>query len=77
MPLCKPGKQKGPVKNLWPIILLTMLRKIIYIVLLKLVKPKYEDYLSQSESAYRSNRGTSDVLWAHRWLIAKIQKEKA
>lgn len=50
--------------------------KIISIILLKRVKSKYEDYISQSQSAYGSNRGKSDVVWAHWWPIAKIQKEE-
>ena len=74
--LCKPGKPKGPVKNLRPVILLTMLRKILSIILLKRIKPAYEDYISPSQSAYRTNRSTSDVVWAHRWITAKTQKEE-
>ena len=61
-PLRKSGKPKGPVKNLRPVILLAMLRKIISIILMKRVKLKYEDHISQSQSAYRSNCSTSDAV---------------
>ena len=64
--LYKSRKPKGPVKNLRLVILLTILRKIISTILLKRVKRKYEDYISQSQSAYISNRNISDVVWAHR-----------
>ena len=33
-------------------------------------------YLSSSQSAYRSGRSTADIIWAHRWLIAKALKYK-
>ena len=75
-PLYKLGKPKGPVKNLIPVILLNMLRKIISMILLKRVKPKYEEYISQSQRTYRSNHSANDVVWAHRWIIAKIQIEE-
>ena len=61
-PLRKSGKPKGPVKNLGAVILLSMLRKIISIILLKRVKLKYEDYISQSQSAYRSKCSTCNVV---------------
>lgn len=68
--------QKDFLKNLGPVILLTILRKIVSIIRLKRVKPKYEDYLSQSQSACRSNRRLSDIVWAHWWIIAKIKENK-
>ena len=71
--LQKPGKPKGPVKNLRPIILLPVLRKILSSIVLQRIKTKVENYLSQSQSAYRPNRSTSDIVWAHRWIVAKTQ----
>ena len=64
-PSYKPGKPKGPVKNLRPVILSNLPRKTISIILMKRLKTKYKDYLCQSQSAYRSNRSTSDVVWTH------------
>ena len=72
--LQKPGKPKGPVKNLRPVILLLIIRKIISKITLERIKPYNESYFSHSQSAYRSNRNTSDVVWAHGWIVAKIQK---
>ena len=71
--LQKPGKPKGPVKNLRPIILLPIIRKIMSTILLQRTKVKVNEYLSPSQSAYRPSRSTSDIVWAHRWLLAKAQ----
>ncbi len=72
--LWKPGKPKGPVKNLRPIILLTVLRKILSKIALARLKPVLENFISQSQCAYRSNRSTTDVIWGYRWIIAKVQE---
>ena len=29
--------------------------------------------LAQSQSAYRKSRNTTDIIWVHRWIIAKTQ----
>ena len=63
-PLQKPGKTKGPVTNLRPVILLPVIRKISNVVLAR-IKPKVDEYLSLSQSAYREKRRTSDVIWAY------------
>ena len=36
---------------------------------------KIDQYLSQSQSAYRQSRSTTDIVWAYRWIAAKAQKE--
>ena len=71
--LQKPGKPKGPVKNLRPVILLPIIRKILSNIVLQRIKPKVENYLSPSQSAYRQFRSTSDIIWAYRWLISRTQ----
>ncbi|MEE8289617.1 MAG: reverse transcriptase domain-containing protein [Nitrosomonadaceae bacterium] len=74
-PLEKPAKpMPGPAKNLRPITLLAVLRKILSKVTLSRLKPKIEQYLSQSQSAYRPNRSTTDIVWAYRWILAKVQE---
>ena len=32
--------------------------------------------MDQSQSAYRTGRATTDVVWAYRWIAAKAQKEE-
>ena len=75
-PLQKPGKTKGPVTNLRPVILLPVIRKILSNVVLARIKPKVDEYFYLSQSAYREKRSTGDIIWAYRWIIAKTQKVK-
>ena len=74
--LPKPGKCKGPIKNLRPITLFTTIRKILSIVTLNRIKPDCDSYLSTSQCAYRSGRSTTDIVWAYKWVIARAQKTK-
>ena len=71
--LQKPGKTKGPVTNLRPVILLPILRKILSNIVLRRIQPKVEQFLADSQAAYRTNRSTSDIVWAYKWIIAKTQ----
>ncbi len=64
---------KGPVKNLRPIILLPVLRKIMSKITLARAENDIGKYLSSSQSAYRKNRSTTDIVWAFRWILAKVQ----
>ena len=74
--LQKPGKQKGPVKNLRPVTLLDTIRKSLSLTVLERIRPKVEKYLSPNQSGFRPCRSTADVVWTHRWLAARTQKEK-
>ena len=71
LPILKPKKIPGPVKHLRPLNLLKIIRKILSTVTLNIIKSKTDMYLSQSQAAYRQNRATTDILWAHRFIIAK------
>ena len=72
--LWKPNKPKGPVTNKRPIILLTILRKILSNITLKRIRPLIDQFLAPSQSAYTPNRSTTDIVWAHRWIAAKVQE---
>ena len=76
LPTLKPKKTPGPVKNLRPINLLNTIRKILSTVTLNRINSKVDEYLSQSQAAYRQNRSTTDIVWAHRFIIAKAQLYK-
>ena len=76
IPLQKPGKPKGPPRNLRPITLLNTLRKSLSTIVLERIRPQIEKYLSQSQSGFRPNRSTADVSWTHKWLAAKTLQEK-
>ena len=71
----KPGKPKGPPNNLRAITLLNTLRKVISLITLDRIRPSIEKYLSHSQSGFRPERSTSDVVWTHRWLAAKTVTE--
>ena len=71
----KPGKKKGPPNNLRPITLLNSLRKALSIITLNRIRPFVEEYLSKSQSGFRPDRSTADVVWTHKWFAAKTLKE--
>ena len=72
--LWKPNKEKGYVNHLRPVILLNVIRKILSNITLNRIRPNIDKFLSMSQSAYRANRSTTDIVWAYKWMIAKIQK---
>ena len=75
VPLQKPPpKAKGPVKNLRPINLLLVIRKILSKIALERSGKDIGQHLSPSQSAYREGRATTDIVWAYRWLLAKVQE---
>ena len=59
--------------NLRPVILLPIIRKILSNIVLRRIQPKVEQFLADSQAAYRPNRSTSDIIWAYKWIIAKTQ----
>ena len=71
----KPGKAKGPPNNLRPITLLNTIRKTLSLITLDRIRPAVEQYLAHSQSGFRPDRSTSDVVWTHRWLAAKTSIE--
>ncbi|GFR99671.1 very-long-chain enoyl-CoA reductase [Elysia marginata] len=68
----KPGKPKGPPQNLRPVTLLNSIRKVLSTIALTRIRHAVENYISCSQSGFRPNRSTSDVVWAHRWISAKV-----
>ncbi len=67
----KPGKIKDPVTNLRPIILLPILRKILSKICLSRASKNINLFLPDSQCAYRSNKSTTEIVLAHRLIIAK------
>ena len=60
VPLPKPGKPKGPPANVRPIILLSILRKILAICMIKRIQEKIYNRIQLSQSAYRAGRSTTE-----------------
>jgi len=72
--LQKPGKPPGVLSSLRPIVLLNSLRKTLSLITLQRIRPAVENFLSKSQSGFRQYRSTSDAVWAHKWMIARVMK---
>ena len=67
----KTGKKKGPPENLRPIILLSILRKILTIALLEIIWDRLAKNIPKSQAAYQRGRGTTEQVLALKILIDK------
>ena len=75
VPLQKPPpKKKGPVKNLRPVNLLLVIRKVLSKIALSRSEKQIDEHLSHSQAVYRKWRSTTDIVWSYRWLLAKVQE---
>ena len=63
-PLQKPGKKRGPAENLRPIILLSILRKILSIIMMKRMKTRIQNVIPKCQTAYQSGRSTTEQTFA-------------
>ena len=72
--LTKPGKPPDLLSSLRPIVLLNTIRKTLSRITLNRIRPIVERFLSPSQSGFRRNSSTSDVVWADKWMIARIMK---
>merc|ERR1711923_266199 len=70
-PVPKPGKKKGPPENLRPIILLSILRKILTIALLNRIWDRLATRIPKSQAAYQRGRSTTEQVLALKILIDK------
>ena len=70
-PLQKPGKARGPCSNLRPIILLSILRKILAITLMDRVADRILQHVPHSQSAYQKDRSTTEQIFAFKILAEK------
>ena len=61
------------MKNLRPIPLLEVIRKILSKIFMDRTEDKINKHLSLSQSTYRKSRSTTYVIWVHRWIAAKTQ----
>jgi|GEM_PF-4699558 len=71
VPLSKPNKKKGPVENTRPIILLSMIRKITAIIMLKRIHSKVDNYISINQAAYRKGRSATELVSVMKNLAEK------
>ena len=69
--LQKPGKSKGPLDHLRPIILLSMLRKILAICIRDRTIERIDAEIPPSQAAYRKGRSTTEHVFATKILCEK------
>ena len=70
-PIQKPGKPKGPVQNVLPIMLLSMIRKVLAICMKKLIVDKLNVELPPFQAACRAGRSTTEHVFATKVLVGK------
>ena len=70
-PIQKTGKPKGPVQNVLPIMLLSMIRKVLAICMKKLIVDKLNVELPPFQAAYRAGRSTTEHVFATKVLVGK------
>ena len=70
-PLPKPGKPKGPPSNLRPIILLSIIRKILTISMMRRTWDRMQHLIPLSQAAYQAGRSTTEQVFAVKALAEK------
>ena len=74
--LQKPGKTKGPLDHLRPIILLSMLRKVLAICLKDRTIDRIDSQIPPSQAAYRKGRSTTEHVFAVKVLCEKAMSSR-
>ena len=69
VPLPKPDKPKGPVKNLRPIILLSVLRKVLAIIIVNRTFETIRKEIKVTQAAYSPGRSTTELVFTFKTLI--------
>ena len=70
-PLQKPGKPKGPVQNLRPVILLSVLRKILAVCTVNKLDYKLREIIPVSQCVYTKERSTTELVFTFKVLCEK------
>ena len=70
-PLQKPGKAKSPPENIRPIILLSVLRKVLTICLIDRTWDHLKQHIPPDQAAYQPGRGTTEQVFAIKILAEK------
>ena len=71
IPLQKPGKRPGPPSNLRPIILLSVLRKILATCMIRRCWDRLSTQIPIEQAAYQAGRSTTEQVFAVQMLIEK------
>ena len=73
-PLQKPGKPKGPLKSLRPLILSNGARKILSVITLNRIQTQVDSYTGPWQAGYKFGRSCSDLVWCQRMLQSIVQQ---
>ena len=76
IPIPKKGKASNAA-NTRPITSLNTTRKILSIIILERIRLFAEEYLPNSQAAYRPTRSTTDIVWAHKIAVEQALKIKS
>ena len=76
IPLQKPGKPKGPVTSLRPIILLSTLRKILAVAMIKRIGERIDRETPPTQAAYRRGISTTEHVFATKTVIERTLTPK-
>ena len=68
VPLPKPGKPRGPPGNLLPVVLLTILRKILAVCMIGRTSDKIKKKIPVTQAAYQGGRNTMEHVFACKLL---------
>ena len=71
IPIQKLGKQKGKAENIRPVILLSILRKLLASCFIKRISDKIDSMIPLSQAAYRRGRSTTEHVFAMKILCEK------
>ena len=74
--LQKPGKKKGPPENLRPIILLSILRKILAVCMMNRIGECIDNEIPPNQAAYRRGRSTTEHVLATKLVIERTISAK-
>ena len=70
-PLIKNINKQGPCTNLRPIILLSILRKILAICMIERIGDKLQQHIPHSQAAYQKGRSTTEHVFTYKLLAEK------
>ena len=75
-PFQKPKKPHGPVSNIRPLTLSKCSRKLLFMITLKRIQSKLDDYTGPAQYAYKKGRSCGDIIWSQRMLISVILRKE-
>ena len=70
IPLQKPGKPRGPLSNLRPVVLLNGIRKLLSLILLKRFSPYANSYIPATQAGFRKGHSCADIFFAKRLICS-------